>query len=125
MASFLDRQMKRAIAQGFKGRLLKGRVRRVTAAAANEFGDAEPEAPEYFKCEGIRENFDAAYAAKAGIPVTDVKIMLIAGLVAIEPRQGDKVELRGQWYDLKRVLSVDPAGATYTFQATQIPEGTP
>lgn len=122
MASPLEAQIKKAIYQGFRGKLLKGTLRREQPSSVDTLGDEVQGAPATYSFEGIRENFDAAYAAKAGIPVTDVKILIIAGSISVEPKQNDKVQIRGAWHQVRRILAIDPASASYSLQAYEIPD---
>jgi hypothetical protein len=46
--------------------------------------------------------------------VTDVRILIIAGLCPIAPVQDDKIKIGGGWYQVRRITEVDPATAAYT-----------
>ena len=77
-----------AVAQGFRGQLLSCTLRRATVTSRDANGDPVATAFRDYPFDGIRETFNAAFAAAAGIPVTDVKILIIAGSLAIEPPAG-------------------------------------
>jgi len=116
----LDRQIKRAVAKGFKGKLLQGTLSRRIALSTNELGDPVGN-PSTFKIQGFPEDFSDFHRRTAGIPDTDLKIVLIAGLMATKPVQDDKVgfyqgEFAGKWFQL-RTVEVDPAGAHYECRA--------
>lgn len=123
MASLLESAIKKQVAAAFKGKLLTGTLRRSTAATVDGFGDVSSPTTTDYAFEGIRDTFDAKYAAGAGIPETDVRILIIAGSLAAAagvPRQGDQILIRGAWHHVRRVISIDPANATYVLQAFEI-----
>lgn len=120
MASLLESKIRKLIGAGFKGKLLKGTLRRLTSTGLDEKGDETGITTKDYKFEGIRDNFDKRYAQQAGIPETDVRILIIADSIAVVPRAGDKIELRGAWNEVRRVLAIDPADASYTLQAFEV-----
>jgi hypothetical protein len=115
MASLLESQLRKAIAKGFKGKLLKGTLWRSGATTVNTLGDDVPATPQTFSFEGFREDYSQFYRAQTGIPDTDCKVVIIAGLCATTPSKDDKLQLRGQWFQIRRVRG-DPAGATHECQ---------
>ena len=124
MVSILESEIKKQVASGFKGALLKGSLRRVASTAVDAFGDPIPGAVTIFPFEGIRDTFTAKYAAEAGIPVTDVKILIIAGLITTDPIKDDKVLIRGQWHQVREIRERDPANATHVLQCFEIEDPT-
>lgn len=131
MASMLEgieNFVRKEVAKGFKNQLVKGLLRRELASTVNSFGDPVPATVEEYDVEGIRDNFNARFAAGAGIPVDDVRILLIGGLIApaTDPRKDDKIRMRGtdgltRWHQVRAVLTVDPANAHYVLQCFEIP----
>lgn len=125
-SSFLP-QVRKAIAKGFRGRLLKGTVRR-RSTILNEFHDVETLTYTDYSFDGMREFFDAQYQTLALIPATDVKILVILGSLAITPTQEDLVQIppipgaTGVWHKVRRILSIDPASASMSLQAFPIPD---
>lgn len=115
MASPIDK-MKSQIARGFRGKLRKGTIRREVPGSLDEFGDPVPGSVQTFGFEGIREDLSALYAAQAGIPTTDCKVLGIAGSCEVTPKQGDQVSIEGAWYQCRAVMEIDPAGATWSLQ---------
>jgi len=110
------------IAAGFNGVLLPGILRRTTPGTTlDSYGDPTSDTSTDYACQGIVDTYDKKYRVQAGIPDTDVKLLLIAGLVEVAPIIGDEVKFREQWY---RVVSVrlDPAHASYEMQASAIPD---
>lgn len=119
MASPLESQIAQAVAAGFKGKLLTGTIRRETVQSLDDNGDPVVTNTDY-SFEGIRDSFSAYFAATAGIPLTDARILIIAGLTAVVPSKDDKIKIGGGWYQVRRVVEVDPATATYTLAAFAI-----
>lgn len=100
----------------------------------NEFGDPVVDSFDTYTFEGIRDNFNRAFAATAGIPITDVRILIILGLIkpTTLPQVDDKIRIRGAdgtqvWHQVRTVLTVDPANAHIVLQCFEIttPEGAP
>jgi hypothetical protein len=98
------------------------------AASVNASGDPIPASTLTYAVQGIRENFNAAFAATAGIPTTDVRILLILGLIAptTTPIKDDMIRMRDdkgvqKWHKVRAVLTVDPANAHIVLQCFEIP----
>lgn len=124
MASPLD-LIQKAVQSGFKGKLRTASLRRVTpGSGVDELGDALAGSSALHEFDGIRETFSATFRAGAGIPQDDVQIMLIARRGSVSPRQGDQVLIEGLWHEVRAVLDIDPAGATFKLQAFVIPDPT-
>ncbi|QIG75284.1 hypothetical protein EVC29_055 [Rhizobium phage RHph_Y52] len=116
MASPLEGQIAKAIAKGFKGKLLKGVLtRNVPGGTLDSYGDPVGSSTQTFSFEGFAENFTAFYRANAGIPDGDVSILFIAQTLSTVPTKDDRVTLRGVTYQLRQLVEADPAGATYRF----------
>jgi len=122
VVSPLDGLIKKQIAQGFNGKLKTGKIRRYKFVM-DERGDQQPLGYTDYPFQGIRQDFDASYRVRAGIPETDVRILVILGLTATTPEQGDKMFINDGWYEVRRVLSIDPAGASASLQAYGIANG--
>lgn len=121
MAGLLTGKLAKQVYKGFKGKLLKGELRRETSGDnLDEFGDAIGPTPQYFAIEGYTDEFSAFYKEKAGIPESDLIVAIFAqsspGLV---PQKDDKVTYKGTWYQLRKI-KVDPADALYECQAFEI-----
>jgi hypothetical protein len=126
MTSPLEGQLKKAIAAGFKGRLTKGTLRRATIGGLDSWGDPLPASSVDVAFEGIRESFSAPFMARAGIPDTDVSILILLGSMSpgLMPKQDDVVYMKApwnKWYKCRKVLEIDPAGASCRLQAYEIP----
>lgn len=125
MTSLLEGALKAKIARSFKGKLTLGSIRRETATTVDNLGNDVPSTPSTFTFEGIREDFSAYYKANAGIPDTDVSILVLLGSVkpVTTPVSSDKIYLQApwnKWYQVRKVLSIDPAGASAKLQAYEI-----
>lgn len=129
MVSLLESRLKKSLASAFKGRLTRGTLRRVASTTVDAAGDLVPGAASSFTFEGIRESFDARYRAQAGIPENDVQILILLGSIkpATTPRQEDQIFLStpwSKWHKIRQVLSVDPAGASGSYQCYEIEDPT-
>lgn len=73
---------------------------------------------ETFDCLAILDTYSSYVRGAAGIPDTDVKIMVLQESMTTEMREGDVINIRGDW----RVINVeqDPAQATWTAQARPV-----
>lgn len=124
MPSILETQFRKQIAQGFKGRLLTCTLRRVTVTAVNDKGDATTSTTKTYPFEGITESISLYFAEQHGIPLTDVKVLIIAGSLAVDPIKDDQVKIRSEWFQLRRMLTRDPANAHYVFAGFAIGDPT-
>jgi hypothetical protein len=118
MTSFLAGSLANAIAAGFNGKLLPGTLRKVTSTGRDGFGDPTTTTADY-AVQGMLDPYSAVMRKMAGIPETDVKLLLIAGLCGAAPSIGDKVQINSQWFQVRDV-SIDPAGATYECQSFRV-----
>lgn len=64
--------------------------------------------------QGLRASYSAEWA-QAGIPLTDVKIEMLAASLSTAPMQNDKLNIESAWW-LVTAVEVDPSGAWYTCQ---------
>lgn len=124
MASLLDSKIRSTVAAAFKGRLLTCVLRRVASSSVDSFGDVVEGAATTWNFDGIVESFRAEFAVAAGIPVTDSRILIIAGSLATTPENDDQVKVRDQWYQLRKLVERDPANATYVFAGFEIEDPT-
>jgi hypothetical protein len=116
----LDGAIKKAIADGFRGKLLSGTLTKIVATGRDASnGDPTTTTADY-AFQGFREAYSAFFRAQAGIPDDDTKITLIAGLCGAAPAIGDKININGGWWQVRKV-AIDPAGATYDCQCFGVP----
>lgn len=105
------------VARAFRGKLNVGTLHRYTpGTGVDSRGDPLPGTWAAHSFEGILEDYDDAYRAQAGIPQTDVHILILAGSIAVEPGKEDVIEIKGGKYQA-RAIRTDPATATWTVQA--------
>lgn len=127
MVSFLDpSQLRKKLAAGFKGKLLTGALTRPTASTVNEYGDEVPGAPLVFSVQGAADQYSAYYRATAGIPQTDSKVIIIAGLTTpqTEPQKDDYIQFPNFPLFQVREVMTDPARAHYDCQSSKVnPDG--
>lgn len=121
MVGILD-TIRKEVTKGFKGKLRKGTLRRMVPASFGTDGQVS-ETPTDYTFDGIRDSFSAMFAQAAGIPITDARILIIAGSLAVEPKQDDQILIDSQWFQVRQMVSVDPATASYTMAAFAIPAG--
>jgi hypothetical protein len=127
MASQLEGKLAKTVARAFKGKLTDGVLRREVPGTGNdEFGDPNAGTTLTFTFNGIRETFDAAFRNRAGIPQTDVGVLVL--LQSVEPRtvprQGDQIYIKAQWLKIREILDQDPADATMRVQCFAISDPT-
>jgi hypothetical protein len=124
MTSFLAGSLANAIAAGFRGKLLPGTLTKNTTTSRDSVGDPVVTTASY-DVQGLVENYDAVMRAKAGIPATDSKITLIAGLCGAAPSIGDQITFNSGVYSGQswrvRDVAIDPAGATFEAQSYKAP----
>lgn len=121
MVSFLEGQLRNAIAKGFNGKLLTGTLSRPGAATGvDEYGDPIYTVPFEIPVQGFVDEYNDAYRATAGIPETDSKVCLIAGLMSTDPQKDDKVKFPGFPLFQIRKVKTDPAIAMWECQSYKV-----
>lgn len=132
MAGLLEGQIADLIYKGFKGKLLKGVLRRETAsgsAGLDDLGDPLATVIETWACQGFTDLYSAFYRSQAGIPDTDLKANIFAKSLTggVVPTKDDQVKFTvssvATWYQVRKV-DVDPATALFVCQAFVIPDPT-
>lgn len=122
MAGLLEGQIAGAIYAGFKGRLLRGTFRRSESTTVDGLGDDVAPTITRTGCEGFVDESAFLLKPVAGIPETDAAVCIFAkSIPAIEPRPGDTIGMRGQWWQVRKVM-VDPAKALWSCAAFAIKE---
>lgn len=124
----LEGRLASAIFAGFKGKLLKGTLRRevnAESAGLNDLGDPIAMSPITFKCEGYVDSKTDRFLKTAGIPHLDATVYVFAkSLVpATEPQKRDQVLMGGQWYDVHAIQN-DPATAMHALGCSEIQDPT-
>lgn len=119
MASFLESQLRNAIAKGFKGKLPVGTLTRMVSTGVDENNDPV-QTPVEFRVQGFVDDYSAFYRASAGIPDGDSKVTLIAGNSATEPLKMDNIQFPNWPLFQVREVRTDPAKATFECQSFEV-----
>lgn len=126
----LDGQLAKQIYAGFKGRLLRGRLRRIVSPSGLDAnGDPVGGKTEIKKLEGFTDNY-SDFSRANGIPETDLKVCIFTSSLppGYRPLKDDKVGMTQagveRWFQLRRDAT-DPAEALWTCQAFEIPAPVP
>jgi hypothetical protein len=91
-----------------------GVLRQSTVTGRDEFGDPiTTETDAAIEC--WREEFSAEWLT-AGIPSTDVRVMILSDGLSVKPAEGDKLKLGDDWFQV-RAVTIDPAGAAFACQS--------
>lgn len=69
-----------------------------------------------YACRGFVDDFDASWRAGSLIQAGDVRVIIVANTLAVEPVAGDLITVRDKTYVAVSVQA-DPAGATWQIQA--------
>lgn len=78
--------------------------------------DPEEESTTHYTGRGFADEYDNSYRTGGLIEQGDIRVIVVADTIAIEPAAGDKVTVRGVTYNVVSV-SADPALATWSLQA--------
>lgn len=124
MVSPLENKIAKAIHRGFKGKLLKGVLARIgDPTSLDEHGDPVGGTAAVYNFEGFVESFSAFFQATSGIPSTDLKVLIIARSLKTVPEGDDIVNIKGKILQVRKILEVDPAEATYILQCFELKHG--
>lgn len=120
----LDGQIANAIFNGFKGKLLKGTLRKFVVdqtVGLNTKGDPIAVDPVDYTCEGFVDEYSEFFRAQTGIPDTDCKVCIFAKSLpsGVRPLKDDLAQFQSVWYVL-RSGATDPATALWEGRATRI-----
>ncbi|MCV2448462.1 hypothetical protein [Paracoccus sp. DMF] len=72
-----------------------------------------------YPCRAMLESYSDHLRAVAGIPDTDVKVMIVGTSISVDPLKGDTVTLSGRRWAIIKV-DTDPARAIWTCQARPV-----
>lgn len=126
----LDGQLAQAIYNGFKGKLLKGSLRREVlgdSGGLDEFGDPVAPTPVIWTLQGFTDEYSDFFKATAFVPTTDLKVNVFAKSLQVRPQKDDKVSFTQAgvvtWYQVRKVAT-DPATALWVCQSFVCPAPT-
>lgn len=112
-----------SIYEGFKGKLLKGELRRYGGAVTlDSHGDPGPASYEAWTIEGYEDNYSAFFRSNAGIPDTDFKLCFFAASAdpaGLVPQENDVANLGRGWASVRKAAT-DPAQALWECQSFRI-----
>jgi len=129
MAGLLD-QIAKDVYAGFKGKLLKGTLRRVaadSAAGLDKLGDPRDTLPTEWPCQGFVDSYSDRFRPKDGISSTDAKVCIFARSLpaGVRPLKDDIVEMpAGTAYQLGDDIKTDPATALWECAGTLVQAAT-
>ena len=113
LASILD-TLAEDVSSALTGALRSATYWRYAIIGRNEFNE-----PEYgwasYTCEGVRGTFDVLLTGTGTVPLDAAKIEILASSLAVEVRQGDRINIDDSWWSISRIER-DPAGAWWTCQ---------
>lgn len=116
--------LRKGIGAGFKGRTSKGNLYRARAEVVDMRGDVVSSSDEVYAFEGFVELYSEYFRVTAGIPDTDVRIIIFGTSISVEPAKDDRIKMttgpfKDHMYQL-RTSDSDPAKATFTCRAYEI-----
>lgn len=128
MPGLLDGQIADAIFKGFKGKLLKGTLKRVApdeGAGLDQLGDPQGITETTWNCEGFVDNSSRGRKTQDGVPDHTVKICIFAKSLpaGVRPELDDLVQFprtSGPWYQLQTPAETDPATALWEARASLV-----
>lgn len=134
VVGLLDGDLRDAIYQGFRGRLLSGALRRpAIPTSTNLAPNGDPLDSGYdddVPIEGFNDQYSAFVRAQPGFPQTDLKLCIFGGSAPnLTPKANDLVRwdrpTGAQWFRLREgdgAIRVDPATALWECQALPVGE---
>lgn len=115
----LDGGIATIIANALDFLLLDGTLRRENVTGLDSYGNPVLGTPVTYTFRGFEDEYTAGYRARAGIPETDVKIVIAANSISTMPVADDRLTIRSGWYQARNVVT-DPARAVYEVQCFKV-----
>lgn len=124
MAGLLTGQLAKQIYAGFRGKLLKGTLRRnyaATSTGLDSRGDPVDTDPQTWPMQGFIDKLSSVFKGREGIPETDSQVNIFAQSLpaGIKPTKDDLALFNGQWWQL-RAVDTDPATALWIAAGFQV-----
>jgi hypothetical protein len=98
---------------------LNGTLHKPGTPVQDSYGGWTTGAPTNTAVKGIIDTYDELYRIRAGIPDTDVKLLVLQQSVSPGPVQGDTITLRGETY-LIRSVAQDPSQTIWEMRGEPI-----
>jgi hypothetical protein len=114
----LDGGLQAIVGSVFGGLLLDGTLHQATVVSDGEGGTTETFADHPLKL--MIENYSDEYRARAGIPATDVRIIILQSGVSVKPNADSQITVGGVRYNVRPPVLQDPAQATWTVQGSPV-----
>lgn len=103
-------------------------LKRDTAGAASPvrkpWDPAAPGTPDEFTCKAIHDEWSANAVSLGLVETLDQKILILASTLSVEPRSGDRIELKGKTLTIvpantagQKAVMTDPAKAVWVCRA--------
>lgn len=123
MTSPLIDQIAKEVAEELGPILIDGELRRTISGGFNQFNDPIPLSSSIHDFKGYRDEF-SDFARSNGIPDTQYIIAILAQTIDVKPDRGDQILFRGQWSQVEKTHSIDPATALYQLRCYDIDDPT-
>lgn len=113
----LDGELAQIVGEAFDeaGIFWDASLSRETAGAGPEWNPGSPTSVNY-SCKAITDTYSERLRAEGLIKADEVKVLILATSLSVEPKPADKVTIRGETYTVLEV-STDPAKAVWVCKA--------
>ena len=118
LAKIVDDAMVSAGGTSSQGAQRNATLFSVTPQAPSSGNSITPSEPTQHRARGFIEEYEDSEIDGTIIRKGDRKVTLFGGSIqpAVAPKTNDQVSIEGDTYDVQRISSRDPAGATYVLQ---------
>ena len=123
MVSPLAGSLAKTVGSAFKGLFLDATLARTTLAAGpNAWTPGSPTTTTY-SCKAIHDTWGASWLSQGLVVADEVKLLILASSLAVDPDVGDVVTIRGEAFTIspnvggKPAVSTDPAKAVWECRA--------
>jgi hypothetical protein len=123
MTSPLLGSLATTIGKAMSGLFLDATLSRDTASAGGDPWNKPPPTTATYACKAIHEDWGVSYVAGGLVNEGDVKVLVLASTLTIEPLPGDRVTIRSKTFTVvpqgsgQPPVTTDPAKAVWTLRA--------
>jgi hypothetical protein len=128
MTSPLEGALAKTIGAAFSGLFLDATLTRAATAAGPNAWTPGAVTTTVYACKAIHEAWSTGLLAQGLVEADDVKVLILASSIAIEPAPGDMITIRGEQFTIiiipagggkamKPAVSTDPAKAVWEIRA--------
>lgn len=121
--SSLD-EMPAEIAEAFAEDFLDATLTRTAPTrGAQEWDPPTGETVTAYPCKAIHDSWSASWLANGLVGADEVRILVLAATLSVEPQPGDRITIRGETFTIvpagsgKPAVATDPAKATWELRA--------